>query len=322
MLRRRGGLHPSPPTPPPDPGLRTCVTNCDTVRQAPCEEFAKGGVKLVPRLSKRSATISWREAQAKNLAENASQIAGNGTSQALIFTTGSTTRHRKNVSPAVQLTCNTFANLPGLSKMPHVCISFSCKACTCTRVTTFSAVTFLCVLIYLTVQPEVERFHNWLVSVDAMSSCVIFLVLFTLTSFPVTWGYIVVNFAAGYRFGICIGYLVTVVCVICGSLVAFSVCRILCGPWLTPKLETEYFRSIMTVVEGEEGFRVIALTRLTPIPFGLQNGIFAMSKVSTLTFVSASCLGLLPTQALNAYLGATLRSAQDISDQQSFSNVF
>lgn len=47
-----------------------------------------------------------------------------------------------------------------------------------------------------------------------------------------------------------------------------------------------------------------------------------MSKVSTLTFVSASCLGLLPTQALNAYLGATLRSAQDISDQQSFSNVF
>lgn len=174
------------------------------------------------------------------------------------------------------LTCIHLPTCLVSSKMPHVCISFSCKACTCTRVTTFSAVTFLCVLIYLTVQPEVERFHNWLLSVDAASSCVIFLVLFTVTSFPITWGYIVVNFAAGYRFGICIGYLVTVVCVICGSLVAFSVCRILCGPWLTPKLETEYFRSIMTVVEGEEGFRVIALTRLTPIPFGLQNGIFAV----------------------------------------------
>lgn len=205
--------------------------------------------------------------------------------------------------------------------MPYFsCISCGTKACSCTRITTFSAVSILFFMLYITLEPEVEKLQQWLISVDAISSCVIFLLLFTITSFPLTWGYIVVNFAAGYRFGIFIGYAVTIVCVCIGSFVAFYVCRVMCGPWLTPKLQADYLQSIMTVVEGKDGFRVIALTRFTPIPFGLQNGLFAMSRVSSSTFAAASCVGLLPTQALNVYVGSTLRTAQDPSQQHAFSN--
>ena len=48
---------------------------------------------------------------------------------------------------------------------------------------------------------------------------------------------------------------------------------------MTSKIpQNGYFQAIIQVVEGEHTFRVIAVTRLTPIPFGIQNGIFAVSS--------------------------------------------
>jgi hypothetical protein len=43
------------------------------------------------------------------------------------------------------------------------------------------------------------------------------------------------------------------------------------------KLQSEHLKAVMRVVEGTKGWRVLALTRLTPIPFGLQNALFSVS---------------------------------------------
>ncbi|PIK51920.1 hypothetical protein BSL78_11175 [Apostichopus japonicus] len=72
--------------------------------QARSEEFAKGGAKPVGKLSKRSATIGWREAYKKILAENASQIAGNGTTQDHLLARSVQANFGRNVLQIAEMT--------------------------------------------------------------------------------------------------------------------------------------------------------------------------------------------------------------------------
>ena len=64
----------------------------------------------------------------------------------------------------------------------------------------------------------------------------------------------------------------------------------------------------------KDAFQLVFLSRLTPIPFGLQNSIFAISSISFAEYLQASCLGLLPCQILNTYFGSTLRSMEEVAN--------
>ena len=66
----------------------------------------------------------------------------------------------------------------------------------------------------------------------------------------------------------------------------------------------------------KEAFQLVLLSRLTPIPFGLQNSVFALSTISFDKYLQASCLGLLPCQFINTYLGSTLRSMEEVRPNQ------
>ncbi|XP_016351915.1 transmembrane protein 64-like [Sinocyclocheilus anshuiensis] len=70
------------------------------------------------------------------------------------------------------------------------------------------------------------------------------------------------------------------------------------------------------------GLKIVALARLTPIPFGLQNAVFSITDVSLPNYLVASSVGLLPTQLLNSYLGTTLRTMEDVIAEQSVSGYF
>jgi len=39
-------------------------------------------------------------------------------------------------------------------------------------------------------------------------------------------------------------------------------------------------RALMQVVSGKNGYKIVFLMRLTPIPFGIQNAIFAVSSAT------------------------------------------
>ena len=64
---------------------------------------------------------------------------------------------------------------------------------------------------------------------------------------------------------------------------------------------------------NKDAFQLVLLSRLTRIPFGLQNSLFAVSTMSFDKYLQATCLGLLPCQILNVYLGSTLRSMEEVS---------
>lgn len=55
---------------------------------------------------------------------------------------------------------------------------------------------------------------------------------------------------------------------------------------------------------GREGFKIVLLTRLTPIfPFNLLNYAYGLTRVSPVAYVSASWLGMLPGTVMYVYLG-------------------
>ncbi|XP_010860502.1 PREDICTED: transmembrane protein 64 [Bison bison bison] len=80
--------------------------------------------------------------------------------------------------------------------------------------------------------------------------------------------------------------------------------------------------SLDSLLGGGSGLKVVALARLTPIPFGLQNAVFSITDLSLPNYLVASSAGLLPTQLLNSYLGTTLRTMEDVIAEQSASGYF
>merc|ERR550519_897853 len=72
-------------------------------------------------------------------------------------------------------------------------------------------------------------------------------------------------------------------------------------------------RSLYLVLSGPKSFRLVALSRFTPVPFGLQ---IAVSNLSTGRYILASVIGCLPSQILNAYLGSTLRSMEEVMSSE------
>lgn len=142
----------------------------------------------------------------------------------------------------------------------------------------YSALILLVIGVILVVlcRRYIKDVLEWLQNLDEWVGALLFVIMFTVVSFPVTWGYIILNVAAGYLYGFMLGFFIVVVSVACGLSSAFIVCRRYLRDFVRSKLESDSLKAIMRVVEGKRGFKVIALTRLTPVPFGLQNGLFAV----------------------------------------------
>ena len=135
----------------------------------------------------------------------------------------------------------------------------------------------VCIVFVILCREYLVPFLDWLQKLPAIESIVVFILLFTLVSFPMTFGYIILNLAAGYLYGVVWGQVVVTTSVAVGMSFAFLVCRSCCQSLAHRWMDLRNVKAIIRVVEGPKGFRVIALTRLTPIPFGLQNAMFAVS---------------------------------------------
>ena len=117
----------------------------------------------------------------------------------------------------------------------------------------------------------------WLASVHIAVSVVIFLLLFIIVSYPMAWGVILLMIACGYLYGYIYGPLVVLLCSACGIAVAQVTMKTFCRSFIIRKFYNEKMTAVINVVGGKHGFKVVALTRLTPIPFGLQNSLFSVS---------------------------------------------
>jgi len=147
----------------------------------------------------------------------------------------------------------------------------------CLSVSAFSAcvIVIVCTFIFLS-RDYIKYVLMSLEHSGVVISFVVFLMLFTAVSFPFTWGYILLNIAAGYLYGLVCGVVIIVSCATLGIMLAHVTIRRFFGDLVRSRLVSSSMRHVIRVVESEHGFKVIALARLTPIPFGLQNALFAV----------------------------------------------
>ncbi|XP_011204753.2 transmembrane protein 64 [Bactrocera dorsalis] len=172
-------------------------------------------------------------------------------------------------------------------------------------------VAFLC-FAYLT-RDYTKQFLLWIEMQNPWVIVSILLVSFMVVSFPIIVGYFVLMLTSGYLFGAIKGILI----IITGANVGIAIVH-----WTVRSfrhripihkiIKNETARAILRVISGPKAFRVVLFTRLTPIPFGVQNMIFAVSTINPRVYHTASLIGLLPAQIINAYLGSTLRSMQEV----------
>lgn len=128
-----------------------------------------------------------------------------------------------------------------------------------------------------------------LVWVDEQNPWIIFLLfmgLFLLVSFPVAIGYLLLIITSGYLFGIVKGLGTVLVSANFGVAVAHFTLKALRNylplGWL---LKHDTARALLKVIAGPQAFKIVFFARLTPLPFGLQNTIFAVSTLSYLLIV-------------------------------------
>ena len=119
---------------------------------------------------------------------------------------------------------------------------------------------------------------KWMERMPWLESIFVFAVLFTLVSFPFGFGYIILNMMAGYLYGFFRGQIIVMLSVSIGFSVAFILCRSWLKDYARGIVNSNALQAVLRVVEGPHGFKVILLTRFTPIPFGLQNVLFAVSS--------------------------------------------
>jgi uncharacterized membrane protein YdjX (TVP38/TMEM64 family) len=148
----------------------------------------------------------------------------------------------------------------------------------CLSLSVYSAVVVALILTFLIIGRGYIKYL--LLSLEETSLWISFLVfaaLFTVVSFPMTWGYIILNIAAGYLYGLCLGVVIVMFCALCGILIAHITIRKCLTNFVMTRLANDSVKAIIRVVESEHGFKMVTLSRLTPIPFGLQNALFAVS---------------------------------------------
>ncbi|NXU88114.1 TMM64 protein, partial [Xiphorhynchus elegans] len=200
------------------------------------------------------------------------------------------------------------------------CLLGTCWCKSCLSVCVLAA---LCFASLALVRQYLRDLLLWAESLDSLAGVLLFTVGFIVVSFPCGWGYILLNVAAGYLYGFVMGMGLMVLGVLVGTSVAHVACKRLLSRWARTRIQgSGTLSAIVRVVEGGSGLKVVALARLTPIPFGLQNAVFAITDLSLPNYLMASSLGLLPTQLLNSYLGTTLRTMEDVIAEQSVSGYF
>ena len=124
----------------------------------------------------------------------------------------------------------------------------------------------------------------------------------------------ILTLGAGFLFGVVYGTIAVSVGSVLGATAAFLVGRTLLRGWIEGRIASyPRFQAIDRAV-GEQGFKIVLLTRLSPIfPFNLLNYAFGLTNVRLWQYVLASWIGMLPGTVMYVYLGSALKSLADVA---------
>ncbi|MGH7916372.1 MAG: TVP38/TMEM64 family protein [Candidatus Binataceae bacterium] len=124
-------------------------------------------------------------------------------------------------------------------------------------------------------------------------ACVLFVPAFILTV------------GAGVLFGLLWGSIYVSIGATVGATCAFLIGRYLARAAIARRLERFPRWAAIDAAVGEEGWKIVGLTRLSPLfPFNLLNYAYGLTRVSVRDYVIASWAGMLPGTVMYVYLGS------------------
>lgn len=144
-----------------------------------------------------------------------------------------------------------------------------------------------------------EKFaqYGWL-GVVAYSAAMVLLQIFIIPLSPV-------GIAAGAGFGFWKGWIAVTLGTNTGGMVNFFISRHLARGFITRRLgSNEKFRLIDAAI-AREGWKMVALLRFCPIPFGLANYAFGLTGIAFLPYAIASFFATIPANTFIVWLGAS-----------------
>ncbi len=124
----------------------------------------------------------------------------------------------------------------------------------------------------------------------------------------------VITLGAGFLFGVPVGLASCWIGATLGACAAFLVGRTVARDWVSRKVEGNSKFAAMDAAVGREGFKIVALLRLSPVfPFNLLNYALGLTKVSFKDYFLATALGILPGGLMYIYFGSAARSLADVA---------
>ena len=147
--------------------------------------------------------------------------------------------------------------------------------------------------------------RNALVWVDSLGSlgAIAFIVLYIVATVAFLPGSIL-TLGAVVVFGVFFGSLYVFIGATLGAIAAFLVGRYLVRDWVAQKIAGNQKFTAIDQAVGQEGFKIVLLTRLSPIfPFFLLNYAYGITGVSLKDYAIAS-VGMIPGTIMFVYIGS------------------
>lgn len=109
---------------------------------------------------------------------------------------------------------------------------------------------------------------------------------------------------AGFTFGLWGGIAAVMLGIMLGSALGFLVSRYLARQTVARQLENyPRFHAIDRAI-AREGWKIVALLRMCPVPFGLSNYLYGLTAIPFWSYMAATFAGMLPGNLMFVYLGA------------------
>ena len=152
------------------------------------------------------------------------------------------------------------------------------------------------------IQESLVQALEWIDSLGVVGA-IIFIALYVIATVAFLPGSIL-TLGAGVIFNIFLGSILVFIGATIGATGAFLVGRYIARGWVSGKIEgNKKFKAIDTAV-GKEGFKIVALTRLSPVfPFNLLNYAYGLTGVSLKDYVIGS-VGMIPGTIMYVYIGS------------------
>jgi protein maelstrom len=131
--------------------------------------------------------------------------------------------------------------------------------------------------------------------------------LFIPISTPFGYGYTAIGFTCGALYGVWRGTAVMVAGADGGAILAFVAIRYLFKEWFRDWLVSKRRLRLLMRAVDVNATKFAFLSRFTPIPWGIQNTIYAVSDLELWKFAILTSLGGFPDQLIIAFMGSQVQ---------------